>query len=127
MYSIFSRARKAPYSSVSRIQPDVFGVGEAKRAAWAFAIGEQWPSVDPPIGRASRRGDLPDVDFSQAVRMPRRPVWSRVKAAFRAASSEAIASEEALELPSMLLPVPQSPSSGTAANSSNVIPFRRAA
>ena len=122
MYSIFSRARKAPYSSVSSIQPDVIGVGDTKRAAWAFAIGEHRPTVDPPIGRASRRGDLPDVDFRQAVRIPRRSVWSRVKAAFRAASSEAIASEEALELPSMLLPVPPAAELGD-----NVIPFRRAA
>lgn len=122
MYSIFSRALKAPYSSVSSIQPDVIGVGDSKRAAWAFAIGEHRPSVDPPAERASRRGDLPDVDFSQAARVSRRSVWDRVKAAFRAASSEASASEEALELPSMLLPVPPAPALGD-----NVIPFRRAA
>ena len=122
MFSIFSRARKAPYSSVSNIQPDVFGVGEVKRAAWAFAIGEHWPSVDPPTGRASRRGDLPDIDFSQAVRIPRRSIRSRISQALRATSSEATASEEALELPSMLLPVPPAVEPGD-----NVIPFRRAA
>lgn len=120
MSSIFSRAHKAPYSSVSNIQPGSIGLGEQKRAAWAFAIGEHQPTADPPTGRASRRGDLPDVDFSQAERLPRRSVWSRLAAAFRAPSSKASALEDRLELPSMLLPVP-------AADGENVIPFRRAA
>jgi hypothetical protein len=47
---------------------------------------------------------------------------SRQGSVFCAASSEAIASEEALELPSMLLPVPLAAELGD-----NVIPFRRAA
>jgi hypothetical protein len=122
MYSILSRARKAPYSSVSSIQPGVIGVGDTKRAAWAFAIGEHRPTVDPPTGRATRRGDLPDVDFGLAVRISRRSIWSRIRQALRAASSEAVASEEALELPSMLLPVPPAAEPGD-----NVIPFPRAA
>ena len=120
MSSIFSRAHKAPYSSVSNIQPGSISLGDVKRAAWAFAIGEHRPTADPPAGRASRRGDLPDVDFSQAERLPRRSVWSRLTAAFRANSSRASALEDSLELPSMLLPVP-------AAEADNVVPFRRAA
>ena len=119
MSSILSWSRKAPYSSVSSIQPDVTGVGEAKRAAWAFAIGERRPTADPPAGRASRRGDLPDVDFARAERVPRRSLWSRIREAFRARSSEATSSEELFELPSVA-PAPE-------ANGDNVVPFRRAA
>lgn len=98
-------------------QPGSAGIADARRIAWAFAIGARRPSADP--SRASRRGDLPDIDFDQAVPVPRRRIWSRIAAAFRAISSEAPASEERqLEIPprAELQPV-----------TDNVVPFRRAA
>ena len=111
------RDQRVPPMDESVVQPGPAGIADAKRIAWAFAIGARRPSADP--SRASRRGDLPDVDFDQAVLVPRRPIWSRIAAAFRALSSEAPASEERqLEIPprAELRPV-----------TDNVIPFRRAA
>lgn len=96
-------------------QPGSAGIADARRIAWAFAIGARRPSA----ARASRRGDLPDIDFDQAVLVPRRRIWSRIAAAFRAISSEAPASEERqLEIPprAELQPV-----------TDNVVPSRRAA
>ena len=117
----YPRVPVGPNVPVSEIQSGHIRPADSRRAAYAFAFGEHRPSADPPPPqRASRRGDLADVDFSQAVRMPRRSIWSRLAAAFRANSSEAIASEEPiLEVPliSQLSP----------AAADNVIPFRRAA
>ena len=121
MSSFFSRGPKAPYIPVSAIQPGAIGPAESRRAAFAFGFGEHRPSADPPPPqRASRRGDLPDIDFSQAVRLPRRSIWSRIVAAFRANSSEAIASEEPmLDIPHISHLAP--------ADGAKVIQFRRAA
>ena len=121
MSSIFSRGSKALYIPVSEIHPGAIGPVESRRAAFAFALGEHRLSADPPPPqRASRRGDLPDIDFSQAVRLPRRSIWSRILAAFRVNSSEASASEEpTLDIPHIndLAPV----------DGAKVIQFRRAA
>jgi hypothetical protein len=45
-----------------------------KLAAWEFAIGSRSPVAHPP-GRAARshRGNLPDIDMSQAVPFPTKP------------------------------------------------------
>jgi hypothetical protein len=44
-----------------------------KVAAWAFAIGELPRLPEKHIQRRPHRGMLPDVDFSCAVPVPRRP------------------------------------------------------
>lgn len=65
--SLFSSlSRRAPYLDDPALNPADIGLGDLKRAAWAFAIGERRPSTDPPRGRRIGRGDLPDVDFSRA-------------------------------------------------------------
>jgi hypothetical protein len=45
-----------------------------KHAAWELAVGIRSPAAHPP-GRAVRphRGNLPDVDLSQAVPFPTKP------------------------------------------------------
>lgn len=108
------RGHVAP--SIADIRPGSIGLADAKRIAWAFAVGESKAYVP---ARASRRGDLPDVDFSVAVPVPRRSIWSRIVAAFRAPSSEAAASEE------FILETP--PLADLQPRVDNVIPFRRAA
>lgn len=70
--SLFSsRSRKVPSVSTVALQPLV--LDEARRAAWAFAIGEMRPTADPPPTRRVSRADLPDVDFSRAVPVEARP------------------------------------------------------
>jgi hypothetical protein len=72
--SIFaSRSLKAPYIDDSVLNPASFQLNDARRAAWAFAIGESRPSADPPPGRRLGRANLPDVDFSRAVPVPGKP------------------------------------------------------
>lgn len=72
--SIFaSRSLKAPYIDDSVLNPASFQLNDARRAAWAFAIGESRPSADPPPGRRLGRANLPDVDFSRVVPVPGKP------------------------------------------------------
>mgnify|MGYP003621286178 CR=1 FL=1 len=68
-----SRNRKVPYFDDSVLNPASFELNDARRTAWAFAIGEHRPSADPPPGRRIGRADLPDVDFSRIVTMPGNP------------------------------------------------------
>lgn len=68
-----SRSRKVPLINESVSNPASFQLNDARRAAWAFAIGENRPSADPPPGRRFSRADLPDVDFSRAVPVPGKP------------------------------------------------------
>lgn len=120
MSSYSQWAQSGPHIPVLDNKPGALSRAEADSAARAFAIGERWPAAAPPSRRAPRRGDLPDVDFSQVVGSPRRSIWSRIKAAFRASSSEVPASEE----PQLDVPAAPEPK---AAPADNVIQFRRAA
>lgn len=66
-----SRNRKVPSIANDALNP--IGPDEARRAAWAFAIGDFRPSADPPGPKRVSRADLPDVDFSRAVPASSRP------------------------------------------------------
>ena len=67
-------SRKAPYLPRFEVYPDATSVGEARRAAMAFALGE----TDGEPQRKSHRGMLPDVDMALAVRVPRRSLLERL-------------------------------------------------
>lgn len=81
MSFFFNRGRKAPYLPVSDVWPDATSVGEARRAAMAFALGE---FGNVPVKRAPHRGTLPDVDMSRVEPSPRRPLLERLFGAPRA-------------------------------------------
>ncbi len=106
---------RVPESPVFYTRPDQFAAVASREASLAFALGQYQQRHRP-----TRRGDLPDVDFT-AVFVPRRTLWSRLVALFRAPSTGAQAPVEVqLELP---LEEPSNPASGK----TNEIPYRRAA
>ncbi|MCO5065118.1 MAG: hypothetical protein M9924_11980 [Rhizobiaceae bacterium] len=75
------RGRKAPYLQVSDIYPDATGIGDARRAALAFALGG---AERAPAARKPHRAMLPDVDPLLAVEQPRRSLFERLFGAPRA-------------------------------------------
>lgn len=115
-----SRVPPGPHISIHDIHPGSVDPAHARRAALALGYGEVTPrAVHPPPGRATRRGDLPDVDFSQAIRLPRRSLWNRILQALRVRVSEA----PAQETPQIL----EVSADDLAAPAAKVIQFRRAA
>ncbi|WP_442582626.1 hypothetical protein ACSBOB_12050 [Mesorhizobium sp. ASY16-5R] len=71
MFSKPERGRRSPHVLLTPVSEDPIRPNEARMAAWALALGQE-----PGSGHQSRRphrGMLPDVDFSRAVRVPRRP------------------------------------------------------
>ena len=69
MFSRSFRGRRVPPPVISRPFDEPIRIDEARLHAWATALGQ---ARSPPL-RRPRRGDLPDVDFSRAVPLPRRP------------------------------------------------------
>ncbi len=126
MFSLFFRGSKASYLPDSALQPNAIDAGQAKRAAWSFVIGESRSPAHPPAGRSLRRGDLPDVDFDNVVRVPRRSAWRKLAEVLRLAPSEAVIvlEEPAAEDAPTLIPLT---AIKQVAVKNNVIPFRRAA
>ena len=72
MYSWLIRGQKAPHIHPKHDLDAPLRLDEARLAAWALALGQVRPSADPPA-RRRHRGQLPDVDFSNAVPVPRLP------------------------------------------------------
>jgi len=87
------RDSQVPAPDGTSIRPGFIGIADARLIAWAFAIGAHSKPVDPSCRRATRRGDLPDVDFSIAVAVPRRSIWNRIAGLFRARAAGVSAGE----------------------------------
>jgi hypothetical protein len=74
MFSRPERGQRGPHILIP-VSEDPIRPNEARMAAWALALGQE-----PGDGHRSRRphrGMLPDVDFSRAVPVPRRPGLAR--------------------------------------------------
>jgi hypothetical protein len=78
MCSNIDKGAKAPsvlaHYRAARAREGASDLGRQKQAAWELAVGIRSPVAHPP-GRAARphRGNLPDVDLSQAVPFPTKP------------------------------------------------------
>jgi hypothetical protein len=72
MFYRSDRGRRDPHFLPIRDYEDPIRLDEARLDAWAMALGEQPRARYRQRGR-SHRGMLPDVDFSRAVPVPRRP------------------------------------------------------
>jgi hypothetical protein len=79
MFFFTNRSRRASSPPLVDVYPDSTCLGEARRAAMAFALGESGPAPRKPS-----RATLPDVDFAQACRLPRRSLLERLFGAPRA-------------------------------------------
>lgn len=85
MFSLFARGRAAPQHDISTNVEGPIRVDEARLAAWALALGEVRPRADPPApARKPHRGMLPDVDWSNAVPVPRRSLLKLLAATLAA-------------------------------------------
>jgi hypothetical protein len=72
MFFRSDRGRRDPHFLPIRDYEDPIRLDEARLDAWAMALGEQPRARYRPRGRP-HRGMLPDVDFSRAIPVPRRP------------------------------------------------------
>ena len=85
MFSLFACGRAAPQHVLSPPPQGPVRLDEARLAAWALALGEVRPSADPPApGAKPHRGMLPDVDWSNAVPVPRRSLLKLLAASIAA-------------------------------------------
>lgn len=73
MFSRIFGGARAPHVSFPFDPDPPLRLDDARLAAWALALGQARQSNDPPPPRRVHRGQLPDVDFSNAVPVPRRP------------------------------------------------------
>lgn len=81
MFSFFARGRMAPHRIVPSDPQGPIRLDEARFAAWALALGEVRQPSDPPApGPRPHRGMLGDVDWSNAVPVPRRSLFRLVAA-----------------------------------------------
>ena len=69
MFSRLFSEQRIPPALISRPFDEPIRIDEARMHAWATALGQ---GAAAPV-RPSRRSDLPDVDFSRAVPVPRPP------------------------------------------------------
>jgi len=72
MFSWLVSGHNVPHVHFRVDQNAPLRLDEARLSAWALARGQVRPSADAPA-RRRHRGQLPDVDFSNAVPAPRRP------------------------------------------------------
>lgn len=92
MFSLVKGARKAPPTNLADLNDGPITVDEARLAAWAVALGDFRPTTDPPRQRRPHPGMLPDVDWANAVPMPRRRSLLRLIAGALAARMVPLAS-----------------------------------
>jgi hypothetical protein len=73
MFSRVFGGARAPHVSFPFDPDPPLRLDDARLAAWALALGQSRQSTDPPPPRRVHRGQLPDVDFANAVPVPRQP------------------------------------------------------
>jgi hypothetical protein len=73
MFTRIFRGASVPHVSFPFDPDPPLRLDDSRLAAWARALDQSWQSTDPPPSRRVHRGQLPDVDFSNAVPVPRRP------------------------------------------------------
>lgn len=122
MLRLSPRDHKGPYISDAEIRPGAIAQNEARRAAWAFEPGAASP-LEPHHRSRIHRGQLPDVDFSQIVRAPRRSLLRRIAAALGFAAPDLRSEPEEWRViqPARNIDQADLPAPG------NVVPFSRAA
>lgn len=115
----------SPYHPDADIRPGAISPNEAKRAAWAFSLGDV--SRYEQAARRAHRGQLPDVDFSRAVPAPRRSLLRRIAAALGfAAPAPRLEPEEWRVIQPARQPASKTDQAEQPA-AGNVVPFSRAA
>jgi hypothetical protein len=72
MFSFFPRGRARPPSTLTADAYGPIRYDDARFRAWALALGHERPADLPTRPARPHRGQLPDVDFSNARPVPRR-------------------------------------------------------
>jgi hypothetical protein len=100
MFSRIFRGHEVPHVAYKFDAEPPLRPDDARLAAWALALGQTRPSSHPPPPRRAHRGQLPDVDFSNVVRVPRRPgLFARLVSAFRGKQSASGPQPEEADMP----------------------------